>query len=138
MDTTTAIIERLKPHINRPRLIETALRLIEVPSPTGDAGAVSDRFAEILTSEGFEVQRLDGGHPTAPAVSIRFESGRPGPTLQFDGHLDTVHLPFIPPNVEGARITGSGSSDMKAGIAAAVEAVRALRDARACRRARSS
>jgi acetylornithine deacetylase len=129
MDTTTAIIERLKSHIHRPRLIETALRLIEVPSPTGDAGAVSDRFAEILTSEGFAVQRLDGGHPTAPAVSIRFESGRPGPTLQFDGHLDTVHLPFIPPKVVDGRITGSGASDMKAGIAAAVEAVRALRDA---------
>jgi succinyl-diaminopimelate desuccinylase len=129
MDTTTARIERIKAHVNRQRLVETALRLIEVPSPTGDAGAVSDRFAEMLASDGFEVQRLDGGYPTAPAVSIRLASGRPGPTLQFDGHLDTVHLPFIPPNVEDGRITGSGASDMKAGIAAAVEAVRALRDA---------
>ncbi len=102
-----------------------------MPSPTGDAGAVSDRLAEILAADGFRVQRLAAGHAVAPAVSIRHDSGRPGPTLQFDGHLDTVHLPFIPPNVEDGRITGSGASDMKAGVAAAVEAVRALRDSEA-------
>ncbi len=129
MNTTTGIIERLKVHVSRRRLVETALKLIEVPSPTGDAGAVSDRLADLLAADGFDVQRLDGGHPTAPAVSMRFDSGRPGPTLQFDGHLDTVHLPFIPPKVADGLITGSGASDMKAGVAAAVEAVRALRDA---------
>ena len=114
----------LRVHVNRRRLIETALKLIEVPSPTGDAGAVSDRLADLLAADGFEVKRLDGGHPTAPAVSMRFDSGRPGPSLQFDGHLDTVHLPFIPPKVGDGVITGSGASDMKAGVAAAVEAVR--------------
>jgi succinyl-diaminopimelate desuccinylase len=129
MNPTSAIIKRLKPHVNRQRLVETARRLIEVPSPTGDAGAASDRLAEILASEGFRVRRFEADHPAAPAVSIRLDSGRPGPTLQFDGHLDTVHLPFIPPQVEDGRITGSGASDMKAGVAAAVEAVRALRDA---------
>jgi acetylornithine deacetylase/succinyl-diaminopimelate desuccinylase-like protein len=128
MNTTSAIVERLKPHVNRQRLVETARRLIELPSPTGDAGAVSDRLAEILAADGFRVERIESGYPLAPAVSIRHESGRPGPTLQFDGHLDTVHLPFVPPKVEDGRITGSGASDMKAGIAAAVEAVRALRD----------
>jgi len=130
MNIDPATIERLKPHVNRQRLVETAQRLIEVPSRTGEAGAVSDRLAEILTADGFEVERPTGGYPEAPAVVIRLESGRPGPTLQFDGHLDTVHLPFVPPRVENDRLlTGSGASDMKGGVAAAVEAVRALRDA---------
>ena len=55
-------------------------------------------------------------------------SGKPGRTLQFDGHLDTVHLPFIPPKVIDGQLTGSGASDMKAGLAAAVEALYVLRD----------
>ena len=29
------IIERLKSHVNRHRLVETARKLIDVPSPTG-------------------------------------------------------------------------------------------------------
>jgi acetylornithine deacetylase/succinyl-diaminopimelate desuccinylase-like protein len=129
MKTHGATLERLKPYVNRQRLLETAQRLIDVPSPTGEAGAAAERLAEILTSDGFEVKRPDGGYPRAPAVVVRYRSGRPGPTLQFDGHLDTVHLPFVPPRVEDGRLTGSGASDMKSGLAAAVEALRALRDA---------
>jgi acetylornithine deacetylase/succinyl-diaminopimelate desuccinylase-like protein len=128
MSVDPSSLERLKSHVNRKRLVDTARRLIEVPSPTGQAGAASDRLAEILTADGFDVERLAAEHPAAPAVSIRLSSSRTGPTLQFDGHLDTVHLPFTPPAVEDGKITGSGASDMKGGIAAAVEAVRALRD----------
>ena len=110
------------------RLIDTALRLIAVPSRTGEAKAVCDCLASMLAGEGFAVERPDGGYPQAPAVAVRHTSGKPGRVLQFNGHLDTVHLPFVPPKVEGDRITGSGSSDMKAGVAAAVEALRVLRE----------
>src|SRR5690606_13366506 len=100
----------------RDRLVATALRLIEVPSRTGEAGAVSDRLADILQRDGFAVERPVAGHAAAPAVAVRWDSGRPGRTLQFNGHLDTVHLPFVPPVVAGDRLTGSGSSDMKGGV----------------------
>lgn len=115
-------------HIRRERLIDTVLKLCTAPSPTGDAGPALDCLARILTDDGFHVERLAGGHPQAPAVVVRYDSGRPGRTLQLNGHLDVVHLPFVPPAVEEDRITGSGSIDMKGGTAAAVEALRALRD----------
>ncbi|HXF63541.1 MAG TPA: M20/M25/M40 family metallo-hydrolase, partial [Caldilineaceae bacterium] len=61
------------------------------------------------------------------AVAVRYHRGRPGRILQFDGHLDTVHLPFVPPRFEDGVLYGSGVSDMKGGIAAFVEALRTLR-----------
>ena len=128
MNDTTSLREQLGQAVNRQRLLDTAIRLVAVPSRTGEGGAVSDCLAELLRADGFTVERVAAGHPTAPAVVVRLQGAKPGPTLQFDGHLDTVHLPFIPPAVVDNMLTGSGASDMKSGIAAAVEAVRVLRD----------
>ncbi|HXG08847.1 MAG TPA: M20/M25/M40 family metallo-hydrolase [Gemmataceae bacterium] len=128
MKTIPSLAERLRQSVNRQRLVDTAVRLIAVPSRTGEAGATADCLADMLTAEGFTIERPAAGYPAAPAVVVRLDSGRPGRTLQFNGHLDTVHLPFVPPAVADGRITGSGSSDMKGGIAAAVEALRVLRD----------
>ncbi|MDE2887015.1 MAG: M20/M25/M40 family metallo-hydrolase [Gemmatimonadota bacterium] len=124
-------LEELRIAVNRERLVETAKALISVPSPTRSAGAVADRLAEILADDGFEVKRPEADWPEAPAVVVRLETGRRGRTLQFDGHLDTVHLPFVPPSLEDGILCGSGASDMKGGIAAAVEALRALRETEA-------
>lgn len=128
MNQITTLLGRLKPAVKRQRLIDTAVKLIGVPSRTGEAGAVCDCLAQILKEDGFQVERPVGGYPKSPAVAVRFQTGKPGRTLQFNGHLDTVHLPFVAPKIEGDRITGSGSSDMKAGIAAGVEALRVLRE----------
>jgi acetylornithine deacetylase/succinyl-diaminopimelate desuccinylase-like protein len=122
-----SLCDRIRQTVQRDRLVDTAVRLVAVPSRTGEAGAVSDCLARLLAEDGFAVERPTGGHLPAPAVAVRLDSGRPGRTLQFNGHLDTVHLPFVPPKVENGRIMGSGSADMKAGIAAAVEALRVLR-----------
>jgi acetylornithine deacetylase/succinyl-diaminopimelate desuccinylase-like protein len=128
MKTPGSLVDRVKPHVNRDRLVDTAVRLVEVPSRTGEARAVLDRLAGILGADGFEVERPVAAYPDAPAVAVRFSGGSPGRTLQFNGHLDTVHLPFVPPSIEGGLLKGSGASDMKGGTAAAVEALRALRD----------
>ena len=128
MSTSTPLKSLLVRAVNRRRLLATANELISVPSRTGEAGAVLDRLAEWLAAEGFAVERRAAGYPQAPAVLARLESGRPGPTIQFDGHLDTVHLPFVPAGMDEGRLTGSGSCDMKGGTAAAVEALLVLRD----------
>jgi acetylornithine deacetylase/succinyl-diaminopimelate desuccinylase-like protein len=123
-----ALLPAIQNAVRRERLVATAVELIGVPSPTGDAGAVSDRLAELLRADGFRVERHTAGHAAAPAVVVRWESERPGRCLQFNGHLDTVHLPFVPPQVEGGLLKGSGASDMKGGLAAAIEALHAVRD----------
>jgi succinyl-diaminopimelate desuccinylase len=120
--------ERISRAVSRARLLETATKLIAVPSRTGEAGAALDCLAGLLVRDGFAVERPTGGYPQAPAVAVRFDTARPGRVVQFNGHMDTVHLPFVPPRVEDGWLRGSGSSDMKAGIAAAVEALRALRE----------
>lgn len=122
------IVDAVRRATSRERLLETAVALIEVPSPTRSAGKVADRLAEILRDDGFPVERHAADWPEAPAVVVRLESGKPGKRLQFDGHLDTVHLPFVPPRVENNVLYGSGASDMKGGIAAFVEALRVLRE----------
>jgi acetylornithine deacetylase len=119
-------VARILAAIDPQRLLQTAQELIAVPSPTRSAGAVADKLAAILTADGFTVERPVTDWPEAPAVVVRYTSGRPGRTLQFDGHLDTVHLPFTPPRFEDGILYGSGSADMKGGIAAYVEALRAL------------
>ena len=121
------LLDRVVQTIDRRRLIDTAVALIEVPSPTRNAGAAADRLAGILADDGFPVQRHDADWPQAPVVIAALESGSPGPTLQFDGHLDTVHLPYVPPRLEDDTLYGSSSADMKGGIAAALEAMRVLR-----------
>jgi acetylornithine deacetylase/succinyl-diaminopimelate desuccinylase-like protein len=128
MTLSKSVIERIVQAINVDRLLSTAIALVEIPSPTRSGAAVADRLAEILRADGFAVERPDADWPEAPAVVVRYNTGKPGRILQFDGHLDTVHLPFVPPRVENGNLYGSGASDMKGGIAAFVEALRVLRE----------
>ena len=128
MELNELCIKQIQTGVDGDRLMNTAVALVEVPSPTRSAGRVADRLADILLEDGFKVDRPVANWPEAPAVAVWFHTGTSGRTLQFYGHLDTVHLPFVPPRVEEGRLYGSGCSDMKGGIAAFVEALRVLRD----------
>lgn len=121
-------VDRLRAAVNEERLVDTAVKLIGVPSPTGTAKGALDQLEAILIEDGFEVERPEADYPESPAVAGRLKSGKPGRTLQFQGHLDTVHLPYVPPRVKSGTLYGSGASDMKGGVAAMVEATRALRE----------
>src|SRR6185436_304249 len=76
-----------------------------------------------------EVQEVAPGRPNVVGV---VDSGRPGPSLLFCGHLDTVGVdgmtdPFDPVE-RGGRIYGRGAQDMKGGVAAMIDAARLVRD----------
>src|SRR5438128_10326793 len=128
MNLAPEIVQRLRQAINRDRLIETVTSLVGAPSPTGEAGPAADCLAAMLSADGFSVERPEAGHAASPAGVVRVDSGRPGRTLQFNGHLDVVCLPYAPPRVERERITCSGSCDMTGGVATAVEALCAFNE----------
>lgn len=103
-----------------------ALTQIDSRNPTLAPGApgegpVASALEAILTSWGFNVSVADAvaGRPNVVA-RIGPSSGR---AMMFAGHLDTVgvegmtHPPFEA-NIEGDRLYGRGSADMKSGVAA--------------------
>ena len=57
MQITPDRIAPIREAVQTERLVNTAVRLIEIPSPTRDAAAVSDALAAILGDDGFTVER---------------------------------------------------------------------------------
>ena len=112
--------------VDADRLRDLTLELVEIASPTGDTAAVAWRYANILAELGLAVEVIDEPFPGTPIVIGRLRGGEPGPTIVLNGHLDTVPIPHDAPRVEGGRVWGRGSADMKGPVAAATEAVRVL------------
>lgn len=106
--------------------------LVRIPSLSTHEEAVAVRLAEEMQGVGFQDVRQD----RIGNVVGRIGNGN-GPTLLFDGHMDTVDVGRLdrwahgPYNgiVEQGVLHGRGSCDMKGGLAAMVYAARALLDA---------
>ena len=99
-----------------------------VAGGAGEAG-VAARAADEMRAIGLDVEITEVS-PGRPNVVGVMEGSRPGPSLMFCGHLDTVGVagmkaPFDPAEREG-RIYGRGSQDMKGGLAAMIGATARL------------
>ncbi len=98
---------------------------------TGGAGEqeIAGAVAEYMRHIGLDVTVTEVAPGRCNVIGV-LEGQRPGKALMFCGHLDTVGVegmerPFDPLEREG-RIYGRGSGDMKGGLAAMLEAARAL------------
>jgi acetylornithine deacetylase len=125
--------------IDRHRLVDLALRLVSTPSFTGSEQAAAELMRGILDGAGLQTQWQQVEDGRANVLGTWAGAGG-GPTLMFNGHLDTSYsgrepwlqgIPgFQPEGFErDGRIYGLGISNMKGALACYVEAVRALRDA---------
>lgn len=109
--------------VNRERLRDRTLALVEVPSPTGDTADAARVYAGWLADAGLEVEVQDDVFPATPVVIGRLRGSRPGPTVVLNGHLDVVPIAHEgPARVEGDRVYGRGSADMKGACVSALEA----------------
>ncbi|MEI7760655.1 MAG: M20/M25/M40 family metallo-hydrolase [Thermoleophilia bacterium] len=125
--------------IDRDRLVETAGRMIDVWSFTGDEQRMGELMVELYRALGLQVQWQQVEDNRANALGIWSGAGG-GKSLMFNGHMDTSYsgreewlrdVPGFQPQhfIEDGRLYGLGVSNMKGALACYVEAVNALQDA---------
>jgi acetylornithine deacetylase/succinyl-diaminopimelate desuccinylase-like protein len=125
--------------IDRDRLVEWASRAIGTPSFTGSEQAMAELMRETYLDLGLQVQWQQVEDGRANVLGTLAGTGG-GPSLMFNGHMDTSYsgrepwlrnVPGFQPSafVEDGRLYGLGISNMKGALACYVEAVRALADA---------
>lgn len=126
----SALLERVWSHISAERLLQDTYRFVAVPSPTGQERAFALVYAAHLQALGLQVE-LDEEFGESPSVVARRPGPAGRPVLQFDGHTDTIPTPHDAPtlDLENGVVRGRGAADMKGGLAAAAEALRALQEA---------
>jgi acetylornithine deacetylase len=102
-------------------LFELTRKLIDIPSVTGDEGAVGSFLASYLEDLGYEVkqQQVEGERRNIIATSG-------SPHVVLSTHMDTVP-PYIASREDADQIYGRGSCDAKGIIAAQIFAAEMLR-----------
>ena len=130
--------EKVPLPVDRDRLVETASRMIGVHSFTGDEEGMARLVAELLEARGLHVQWQQVEDGRANVLGTWAGAGG-GPSLMFNGHMDTSYSGREPwlrsvrgfqPSafVQDGRLYGLGISNMKGALACYVEAVSALQD----------
>ena len=106
-------------------LVEFCQRLVRTKSYSGQEAEVASVLADEMRALGYDVVDRYG------SVIGTIEGNRPGPTVLFDGHIDTVPAenaekwayPPFEARIADGRIYGRGTSDMKGADAAFTKAV---------------
>ena len=140
-------IDRIVAEVDRAadEIVDFAARLIRIPTinPPGDEyEACANVIGDQLRAHGADVQLLPAlgrteHTPEHPRINVigRRSGSTNGPAVHLNGHFDVVPAGFgwtrdpFGGEVADGKLYGRGSCDMKAGLAAAVFAVEAIRRA---------
>ena len=135
------MLEDVLGRIEREELVRLTQELVRLPSVyrpevvNGNESDVARFVADYLEQAGFEAKTEEAA-PGRPNVWTVWEGNSPGRTLLLEAHTDVVtegsaeeweHSPFGAERA-GGRIYGRGACDTKGNLAAAVLAVRAIKD----------
>lgn len=121
-------VEELLSLVDERRLRDTLFELVCIPSPTGHVSDLAIHLAGIWRGLGLsDVELVETpGWENSPSVVAWRRGVAGGPTLHFNGHLDHIHQAHVPPYLDGDRVVGRGSADMKSGLACMIEVARVL------------
>lgn len=135
-------VDRVLEQVDGEEVVTLLQRAVQVPSVTGEEGAFGRLVAGELEETELDRVEIFDVKAHRPDVWGLLKGTGEGKSLMFLGHLDTVHVegweerwrgteresPFSGAIV-GEELYGRGAGDQKAGIAAVVGALRALRRA---------
>lgn len=131
-------------HVDEKEIVDLACNLVNLPSRTGNERAVGEFVREWLQGLGIRAILQELGGDRVNVVGI-IEGTGGGVSLQLNGHLDTNYsgneddLVFMSPElfrrpqhtkrayVRDGRIYGIGIGNMKAGLAAMLTSIKAVR-----------
>lgn len=133
MASAEALVDRIDSM--RSEAVALLRSLVQIPSITGDEAKVGAHVANFCRDMGLTVEILEA-EPGRPNIIAEWDSGRPGPTLLLNDHLDIVppgpleywtHPPFSATVIDG-RVYGRGTIDTKSGLTTILVATKAARD----------
>lgn len=113
--------------------VKLAQDLVRIPSPVGEELALGEYLAEYLQELGLSVTTRDVHHGRMNVVALLPGTESDSIGLLFHGHMDTI--PFLgmddplSGDIQDGHIWGRGSVDQKGGLAAAIMALRMLKEA---------
>ncbi|HHX02093.1 MAG TPA: M20/M25/M40 family metallo-hydrolase [Firmicutes bacterium] len=124
--------------INQERLVNEFLSLVQIDSFAGEEREMADYLRRQLTKLGLDVTEDNAGKTidgSAGNVIARMQGESDKPTIMFCAHMDRVAPgKGIKPIIENGTIKSDGTTilgaDDAAGIAAILEAVRAVKEAK--------
>ena len=124
---------------NLVRLCQDLIRFPTINPPGNDYQAIVEYIGNRLKNRGFTIEYVraygaPGDSTDYPRYNViaRYETGRQGPCVHFNSHIDVVETgdgwtkdPFAADLIDG-KVYGRGACDMKGGLAASIIAAEAL------------
>ncbi len=117
--------------LERDYAVEVVSELCARRSVSGEEAEVSAWTAGELRRLGLDVMEQEV-LPGRTNIIGTFDTGQPGPTLLFNGHLDTLPVPeggrYDPfkPHCENGRLYGGEITNMKGAVGAMITAIRSI------------